>query len=89
MEVPGEDPTVGGEYGREFVHAMQARNRTSYQQRAMCMVKHWLAYDIEGLAGVPDPDYADRSSFNAIVSKQGMAEYYLPAFHSTIQSGQY
>ena len=76
MEVPGEDPTATGEYGREFVHAMQSIDRTTQQQRAMCMPKHWLAYDLEGVQGTAHGDpgyYPDRSSFNAIVSKQGMA----------------
>lgn len=84
MEVPGEDPMVTGEYGREFVSAMQARNGT--QQRAMCMPKHWLAYDLEGRRG--DPEGFDRSSFNALVSPHMMVSYYLPAWHATIAAGQ-
>lgn len=85
MEVPGEDPTVTGEYGREFVSAMQARNGSS--QRAMCMPKHWLAYDLEGRKMDPVVNYS-RNSFNAVISKQQMVEFYLPAWHATIRSGQ-
>ena len=66
MEVPGEDPTVSGEYGREFVHAMQARNGS--RQRAMCMPKHWLAYDLEGLrTSKSDPGFVFLSFCAAFV----------------------
>jgi beta-D-xylosidase 4 len=85
MEVPGEDPMATGEYGREFVHAMQARNGT--QQRAMCMPKHWLAYDLEGRKTTPVVNFS-RNSFDALISKQGMVEFYLPAWHATVRSGQ-
>eukprot|EP00040_Diaphanoeca_grandis_P027457 m.156344 g.156344 ORF g.156344 m.156344 type:complete len:991 (+) comp30988_c0_seq1:126-3098(+) len=88
MEVPGEDPTATGEYGRLFVSAMQARSPDGRRQRVVTSPKHWLDYDLEGRKDRPSQVGPSRNEFNANVSKQQQLEYYLAAWHATVKSGE-
>jgi beta-D-xylosidase 4 len=88
MEVPGEDPLTTGEYGREFVRAVQQRSDDGRTQRVVAAPKHFLDYDMEGRHDTASWWGPSRNDFDAKVSKQEQVEYFLPAWHATIKAGR-
>ncbi|CAH9114016.1 unnamed protein product [Cuscuta epithymum] len=87
QETPGEDPTVTGKYAVAFVRGVQGdtflggkKNLNHLQASACC--KHFTAYDMENWHG----NY--RYGFNAIVTKQDLADTYQPPFKKCIQEAR-
>lgn len=72
-ETYGEDPYLTGELGKRFVDGLQGHD-DNYLKVAAC-AKHFAVH-----SGPEDI----RHSFNAIASKQDMAETYLPAFEKLV-----
>ncbi|KAK0732205.1 glycoside hydrolase superfamily [Lasiosphaeris hirsuta] len=70
-ETPGEDPFVNKRWAAAFVRGMQGPGPT---HRVVATCKHFAAYDLENSGSTT------RFNFNAKVSTQDLAEYYLPPF---------
>jgi beta-D-xylosidase 4 len=68
-ETPGEDPLVSSRYVKAFVTGMQGNAST---HRVLPTCKHFAGYDLE----------ASRYSFDAQISLQDLAKYYLPPFQA-------
>ncbi|XP_047319957.1 probable beta-D-xylosidase 7 isoform X1 [Impatiens glandulifera] len=87
QETPGEDPLMTGRYAVSFVRGIQGdsyeggRLNDGHLMASACC-KHFTAYDLDNWNG------SDRFSFNAIVSKQDLAETYQPPFQKCIQEGK-
>ena len=73
-ETFGEDPYLTSRLGVRFVQGLQGHDET-YLKAAAC-AKHFAVH-----SGPEDI----RHSFNAVASKQDMAETYLPAFKACVQ----
>ncbi|XP_052202519.1 probable beta-D-xylosidase 7 isoform X2 [Diospyros lotus] len=88
QETPGEDPLMTAKYAVSYVRGIQghsfqdagADNGDHLQASACC--KHFTAYDLDNWNGV------NRFTFNAIVSKQDMADTYQPPFQSCVEKGR-
>jgi len=67
QETPGEDPFLASEYGVEFITGLQWGKEAvgSQHMKAVSIVKHSFAYDLEGNHGP-----TDRTNFNAVVGTQ-------------------
>ena len=59
---------------------MQEGEDPRYLKTSACC-KHFASYSLENWQGVT------RYEFNAVVSDEDLAEYYLPAFQSCVQRG--
>ncbi|KAL1873614.1 hypothetical protein VTK73DRAFT_801 [Phialemonium thermophilum] len=70
-ETPGEDALRNRKYAEAYVRGMQG-NASTHRVIATC--KHFAAYDLEGAGSTT------RFNFDAKVSTQDLAEYYLPPF---------
>lgn len=70
QEAPGEDVLHVQRYTYNFVTGLQGQDR----KKVIACCKHFAAYDLEDWNGI------DRHHFNAVVSSQDMAEYYLAPF---------
>ena len=70
-ETPGEDVARVNGYTAAFIRGMEG-NKTQRQIIATC--KHYAGYDLEAWGGV------DRHNFNAKITPQELAEYYMPPF---------
>ncbi|KAK1756734.1 beta-xylosidase [Echria macrotheca] len=70
-ETPGEDIARVNGYTEAFIRGMEG-NKTQRQIIATC--KHYAGYDLEAWGGV------DRHSFDAKITLQELAEYYMPPF---------
>ena len=83
QEVPGEDPMLTGAYAAAFVGGLQngVGEDPSHVQVAACC-KHFVANSLENWHG------HTRHNFDAPVSKQDMAEYYLPPFRACVMEGR-
>ncbi|KAK4445895.1 glycoside hydrolase family 3 protein [Podospora aff. communis PSN243] len=71
-ETPGEDVARINGYTDAYIRAMEG-NKTQRQIIATC--KHYAGNDLEALA-----DGTDRHNFNAKITPQELAEYYMPPF---------
>ncbi|KAL2468006.1 putative beta-D-xylosidase 7 [Forsythia ovata] len=86
QETPGEDPLVTGKYAVSFVRGIQGDSfeggdlKDEHLQVSACC-KHLTAYDLDHWKGI------DRFTFDAIVTKQDMADTYQPPFKSCVQEG--
>ncbi|XP_074380768.1 putative beta-D-xylosidase 7 [Apium graveolens] len=88
QETPGEDPLVTGKYAVSFVRGIQGdsfgggklKDGDHLQASACC--KHFTAYDLDRWHGVT------RYAFDAIVTKQDLADTYQPPFQSCIQQAK-
>lgn len=70
-ETPGEDPLRNKKWAEAFIKGMQGTGAT---HRVVATCKHYAAYDLENSGSTT------RFNFNAVVSLQDLAEYYLPPF---------
>ena len=70
-ETPGEDSFRNKKWAEAFIKGMQGTGPT---HRVIATCKHYAAYDFEGSGSTT------RFNFNAKVSTQDLAEYYLPPF---------
>jgi beta-glucosidase-like glycosyl hydrolase len=93
QETAGEDPTVNGEYGMNFIRAFQtgdassnssSGSSSSTQLMASSCAKHFLSYTLENCYNKKDNC---RLNFNAIVSQQELESTYLPAFEAAVKTG--
>ncbi len=76
QETPGEDPYLNAEFARMFVDGLQGdENRVGFLKVSACC-KHFAAHSLE----------ENRHSFDAVVTKQDMADTYLPAFKACVES---
>lgn len=75
-ETPGEDPTLNGEYAKQFVTGMQGDDE-KYVKVSSCL-KHYAAYNEE----------TGRNSFAAMVTSQDMEDTFLPAFQAGVEDGK-
>lgn len=66
-------------HGLQGPHAQDASTGNKLSVAATC--KHYLAYDLELWAGV------ERYQFDAIVSKQDLADFFLPQFRACVRDG--
>ena len=83
----GEDPTLNGEYGAQFIAGFQGANASASPDaplRSSSCAKHFFAYSLENCF-----TYGDncRLNFNAVASQQDIEDTYLPAFQSAVQRG--
>jgi beta-D-xylosidase 4 len=70
-ETPGEDAFRNKKWAEVFIKGMQGTGPT---HRVIATCKHYAAYDLENSGSTT------RFNFNAKVSTQDLAEYYLPPF---------
>lgn len=70
-ETPGEDAFRNRKFGEAYVRGMQGTEAT---HRVIATCKHYAAYDLEVSGSTT------RFNFDAKVSLQDLAEYYLPPF---------
>lgn len=70
-ETPGEDALRNSRFAESFIRGMQG---TAATLRVVATCKHFAAYDLEGAGSTT------RFNFDAKVSMQDLAEYYLPPF---------
>ncbi|KAL6962665.1 putative beta-D-xylosidase 7 [Sarracenia purpurea var. burkii] len=88
QETPGEDPHLTGRYAVAYVRGIQGDSFEGGQLRvddhlqASACCKHFTAYDLENWGG------NNRFTFNAIVSKQDLADTYQPPFQSCVEEGR-
>ncbi|XP_051139873.1 probable beta-D-xylosidase 7 [Andrographis paniculata] len=87
QETPGEDPLVTSRYAVSFVRGIQGDTyqgdglKDGHLQVSACC-KHLTAYDLDSWKGI------NRFTFNALVTKQDMADTYQPPFKSCVEEGQ-
>ncbi|XP_052190975.1 probable beta-D-xylosidase 7 [Diospyros lotus] len=87
QETPGEDPSVAAKYAVSFVRGVQGDSFEGGELKdghlmASACCKHFTAYDLDNWKGF------NRFGFNAIVTKQDLADTYQPPFHSCIEQGR-
>ncbi|KAK4159859.1 glycoside hydrolase [Cladorrhinum sp. PSN259] len=70
-ETPGEDAFRNKKWAEAFIRGMQGPGPT---HRVLATCKHYVAYDLEQSGSTT------RFNFNAKVSMQDLAEYYMPPF---------
>lgn len=80
QETTGEDPLHMSRYAVKMVQGLQGPNQDELRLAATC--KHYLAYDLEKWDGV------ERYQFDAQVSRQELAEFYLPQFRACVRDGK-
>ncbi|XP_073053121.1 probable beta-D-xylosidase 7 [Primulina eburnea] len=87
QETPGEDPSVSAQYAVSYVRGIQGdtfeggKLPNGHLQASACC-KHFTAYDLDNWKGIK------RFGFNAIVTKQDLADTYQPPFKSCVQQGK-
>jgi beta-D-xylosidase 4 len=81
QETPGEDPYHVGQYAYNYVTGLQGSVGPA-QPKVISTCKHFAGYDLENWNGV------NRGSYNAIISTQDLAEYYLPGFRSCFRDAK-
>lgn len=81
QETPGEDVMLSGAYAEQFVRGMQEGADPRFIKVSACC-KHFVAYSLESWHGV------DRHHFDARVSDEDLAEFYLPAFQACVERGR-
>jgi len=80
QEVPGEDPMLTGAYATAFVSGLQSLDDGGGAQVVACC-KHFVANSLENWQGIT------RHNFDAPVSAEDLAEYYLPPFRACVMEG--
>lgn len=82
QETVGEDPLHLSRYAVRVVQGLQgphAQDASNPKLALAATCKHYLAYDVEEYAGV------ERYQFNAVVSKQDLADFHLPQFRACVR----
>lgn len=88
MEVPGEDPTLTGQYAASFVRGLQGASQRGNgeppngRHTVLGCCKHFLANNLESWGGYT------RHNFDAQVSLADLADYHLPPFEACIKEGR-
>ncbi|KAL7932835.1 glycoside hydrolase family 3 protein [Trichoderma chlorosporum] len=81
QETPGEDPYHVAQYAYNYVVGLQGGVGPA-KPKVVSTCKHFAGYDIEDSNGVI------RGSYNAIISLQDLAEYYLPSFRACFRDAK-
>ncbi|KAJ7604725.1 glycoside hydrolase family 3 protein [Mycena polygramma] len=81
QETPGEDPFRSAQYAFNFVQGVQG-GIDPQQVKIGAVCKHLAGYDLE------DPPGTNRFEFNALISQQDLASYYLPPFQSCVRDAK-
>ncbi|KAK3380672.1 glycoside hydrolase superfamily [Lasiosphaeria ovina] len=74
-ETPGEDAFRNSRWAAAFVRGMQGDPASQSTHRVVATCKHFAAYDLENSGSA-----TTRFNFDAKVTTQDLAEYYLPPF---------
>ncbi|GJJ07765.1 hypothetical protein Clacol_001970 [Clathrus columnatus] len=82
QETPGEDAYRTSQYVFNLVQGLQGGIDPKPYFKVGADCKHFAAYDLENWNGL------NRMSYNAIVSTQDLAEYYLPQFQSCVRDAK-
>ena len=77
MESPGEDPFLGGEFGRAVVEGFQGEGE-GYKDHVASCIKHFAGYG----ASTAGRDYTA-----AEISGHSLREYYLKAYREAVRAG--
>lgn len=80
-ETPGEDPFHVSSYTRALLSGLEAAKAHDVK-KIVATCKHFAAYDLEYFHNV------SRYQFNAEVSTQDLAEYYMPSFEACARDMQ-
>ena len=80
QEVPGEDPTLTGQYAANFVRGLQGEGTGGVTIAAAC--KHFVANSLESWKG------HTRHNFDAKVPLRDLVDYYLPPFKACVMEGR-
>lgn len=75
VETPGEDPFHVASYALAFTSGMEGPTDSPFK-KIIATCKHAAAYDVDSWEGI------DRYHFDANVSIQELAEYYMPPFEA-------
>lgn len=75
QETPGEDPFHLKSYVAQLIDGLQGGHDPPIK-KIVATCKHFVAYDLE------DWNTADRYNFDALVSTQDLAEYYIQPFQT-------
>jgi hypothetical protein len=76
QETPGEDPYHLAQYVYNLVVGLQGGLDPEPYYQVVSTCKHFAGYDLEDWYGTV------RYGFNAVITSQDLAEYYLPSFQS-------
>lgn len=81
LETAGEDPVIVSEYSSSYISAIQGSEDVSPYLLVPSQAKHAVAYDCEQCDGI------SRNSFDAIVSKQDLEDYFYVPFKAAVNAG--
>ncbi|KAJ7810708.1 glycoside hydrolase family 3 protein [Mycena olivaceomarginata] len=81
QETPGEDPFRVAQYAYNFVEGLQG-GIDPPQFKVVADCKHLAGYDLE------NPPGTNRFVFDAVISQQDLASYYLPPFQSCVRDAK-
>ncbi|KAJ7597736.1 glycoside hydrolase family 3 protein [Mycena floridula] len=81
QETPGEDAFRVQGYTNSMVQGLQGGIDPKFY-KLVSTAKHWSGYDLENWKG------NNRVSFNAIISKQDLAEYYTSPFRAAVRDSR-
>ncbi|KAJ7769325.1 beta-xylosidase [Mycena metata] len=81
QETPGEDPFRSAQYAFNYVQGLQG-GIDPPQIKIVATCKHFAGYDLE------DPPGTNRFVFNAVISQQDLASYYVPPFQSCVRDAK-
>ena len=82
QETPGEDPYHLQNYVYNLIVGLQGGVDPKPYFKVAADCKHYAAYDLENWEGVI------RQSFNAVVTQQDLAEYYLAPFQTCVRDAK-
>ena len=77
-----QDPILNADWAAEFVSGFQQSDLDPSRLKASACCKHFAGYSLEAY-----DNKIDRHSFNAVVTKQDLADSYFPAFVSCANRG--
>jgi beta-glucosidase-like glycosyl hydrolase len=81
----GEDPTLAGEYGAQFIAGFQGANASvspNAPMRSSSCAKHFFGYNLENCYTFGDNC---RLNFNAVTDQRDIEDTYLVSFHDAVE----
>ena len=78
----GEDPFLEAQYAYQIVTAFQGGVGPTRHMKSIITCKHMAGYDLEDWEGI------SRHTFDAIISPQDLAEFYMPAFQTCLRDAR-
>lgn len=82
QETPGEDPFHISQYVYQLIDGLQGGIDPKPYLKVVADCKHFAGYDIDDWEG------NRREAFDAVISEQDLAEYYLPSFQSCVRDAK-